>query len=279
MAQVVEGRGAEPDRDRILAILKAVRRTDDIKILDYGSDSQDVKGKGYQGRLVAYDFVAEVDKSKEEFHWMIKLPPTDPNQANLQRDAHVQEKEMLFYSTIVPAWKSLISERNATFELFCHDSPYAEFHKEEDPVLVMQNLVHLGYEPPPDVKSGLPLAYAKAALAELAKFHALGYVYLSNYPGGIKEGIERNKLLTTDCFQESPLMKAAQEGFRDPTITQAFDITEAVQDPGQDLVGILRRFHEERDILKRRDSLKVVDPSEFNTLCHGDAHFNNMLFR
>jgi thiamine kinase-like enzyme len=58
-----------------------------------------------------------------------------------------------------------------------------------------------------------------------------------------------------------------------------YRIAENVQEPGQDLAGALKRFHEKHDILSLHEKTFRCDPQGFNTMCHGDTWFNNMLFK
>jgi thiamine kinase-like enzyme len=59
----------------------------------------------------------------------------------------------------------------------------------------------------------------------------------------------------------------------------AYRIAENVQEPGQDLAGALKRFHEKHDVMTLNERACRYDPQGFNTMCHGDTWFNNMLFK
>jgi hypothetical protein len=56
--------------------------------------------------------------------------------------------------------------------------------------------------------------------------------------------------------------------------------TEALEDPGEDFVGPLKRYFEKGED-KSHFNLKErqLNPNEFNVLIHNDLWFNNMLFK
>jgi thiamine kinase-like enzyme len=58
-----------------------------------------------------------------------------------------------------------------------------------------------------------------------------------------------------------------------------YNIAKNVQEPGQELAGALKGFHEKHNILTQPQQHCCYDPEEFNTMCHGDMWFNNMLFK
>ncbi len=146
----------------------------------------------------------------------------------------------------------------------------------------MQNLRHLGYDDVIDKTKGLPLEYARLALEELAKFHALSRAYMRGHPGGMEEGIKANKDFVTDLIFVNP-NERTREMWR-PMPKNIRDLTEAVasvvRDPGaKDWLDMLDRFDREEGILSRRDSCFAPKEGGFNVICHGDFWFNNMIFK
>ena len=164
--------------------------------------------------------------------------------------------------------------------------------------IAMQNLRRIGFADAVNKKKGLNIHYAKLALAELAKFHSLGYVYINSFKGGIEGnqhkilqqlvflkacnlgGRKEEDFMTTDFFVGSPTPKLKEifDKFKDPQIEGFYDLLSTVQEPGQDFVGSLKAKHKEEDIMDARDELCRPRDDEFNTFCHGDAWFNNMMF-
>ena len=89
-----------------------------------------------------------------------------------------------------------MADRKVSFGLNLFDSPYSEFSDDlkVGSVLALQNLKQFGFEEAEGKKKGLSLRYARLALEELARFHAVGYAFLNSYPGGAREGFEKNKV-------------------------------------------------------------------------------------
>ena len=56
-------------------------------------------------------------------------------------------------------------------------------------------------------------------------------------------------------------------------------VLKASQESGQDFVGTFRRFHADKNAFEVRDAMYAPSENGFNTLCHGDCWFNNMMFK
>ncbi len=271
---------------KIKDILKVSQKAKDVQILDYQWKEGSSKGDNYSSEVVACDIQAVIDGDKREYHWFAKVPIDDSDGNKFNRMMKMEEKEIMFYRDMLPAWNRLAKERGASFMINCLESPYTELHEdvEKGSILMMQNLRHLGYEDAMDKKKGLSVAHTKLVLGELAKFHALAYAHLNNYPGGITEGLDANEVIATSyLFEERPDDDKTIQDVR-KMLGEQFQLNmiktmDRIQEPGQDLVGAIKRFDKEHGILKHRDMLMVRDTSAFNTLCHGDAWFNNMLFK
>lgn len=189
------------------------------------------------------------------------------------------------YSELIPAWQRLIDERKARIELNFCPSPFTEFHQDIDKgsIIVMENMKFMNYRDAIDKRKGLSIHYVKLALTELAKFHALGYAYIKSYPGGIQEGLAKNDVVARDFFFSATNRDEAVEvmlnHMQGSMIPNMINVLSACEEPGQNFGDALLRFHERKNIFQLRDELFASNPDEFNTLCHGDAWFNNMLFQ
>ncbi len=270
-------------RTKIRDILRESEKAAEITLLDYQWRAGAEKGENFSSEVVKCDVKALVDGQEKEFHWFAKVPLENPEELKFERDMRSEEKETAFYKDILPAWNDLAKERGATFALNCFAAPYTEFH--EDPakgsILIMQNLVHLGYEVAENKEQGLSLAHAKISLEEIARFHALGYAYLRSYAGGISEGLLANNALVTDYFllEQTPEVKKAVDAISEGSLKNFYKLLEQIQEPGQDLVAAVRNFDEEHGAIRHRNKLYEADPQDFNTICHGDTWFNNILFQ
>ena len=65
----------------------------------------------------------------------------------VMRGLHMEEKEIGFYTKIIPEWKKIIEERKADIQLNFGDVYYTEFSPdvEQGSIIAMQNLNTLGY--------------------------------------------------------------------------------------------------------------------------------------
>lgn len=93
---------------------------------------------------------------------------------------------------VIPEWKKIIEDKKAGIELNFGDLYYTEYFSEVEKgsIIAMQNLNTLGYRDAINKKKGLSPQHVKLALDEMAKYHALGYVWLKKYPGGIERALK-----------------------------------------------------------------------------------------
>ncbi len=262
-------------KQKLTYILRQVERMN-VEIVNYSVKSGSEKGDNFASEMVRCDLTAKVAGQVKDYHWMVKLEPAT---THFTKGRHFEENEIIFYSNLLPRWNQLAQRRQASFRLNSFAAPYTEFHEEEQTrsVLVMENLQCHGYTDAPNKKKGLSLDHAKVVLAEVARFHALGYVYLKNFPGGIKAGREAHEVFLTDYLHAKPSPGMVQ--LRKGMFHNIRLMVELIQEPGQDLVGILDRFHRERDVFVHLSRLNSPNPEGFNVPCHGDLWYNNMLFK
>ena len=88
--------------------------------------------------------------------------------------------------------------------------------------------------------------------------------------------------LCTDRVHVSPTAKfqATKKSMAAASMTGMQNMLEICQDsPEQDFVGRFKRYLAKRDLPERMK--EIFEPKEdgFNTLCHGDLWFNNILFK
>ncbi len=264
-------------KEKVLDILQKAEGTKDVVITKYCCSPGTKPGENYSGELVKCDLVARISGTEKAYHWMVKLQLLDNA---FGEEVHLEEKEIYCYDYVLKKWNSMAEEKGASFRLNDIKSPYSEFHGDgggKRSILVMENMKHLGYEDVADKKKGLSLAHAKLVLEEIARFHALGYVWVKSHPGGIKGGRAANKIFLTDfVFAEPPqdvynMMKSTTDKF--------LATVKLVQEPGQNLDKIFEKFMSKVDPFAYFTKLSATNNDLFNVVCHGDLWFNNVLFK
>ncbi len=264
-------------KQKLHSILQETEGTDAITILQYSAKPGTEVGDNYSGELVKLDFRAQVGESKKEYHWMVKLTSVA---STLLRGTHAEEKEIMFYRDLLLKWNEMAQEKGAKFRLNNYLAPYTEFNPDDSgkrSILAMENLQYYGYEDAPHKKLGLSLDHVKLALEEVAHFHALGYHYIKSYPGGINEGLEKNRTFITDYIVASAA--PGPLNFRNASPGRIRSTLKFIEESGQDLSEIFWKSHEKDDITKRFKEAFSPNADGFNVLCHGDLWFNNLLFR
>ena len=80
--------------------------------------------------------------------------------------------------------------------------------------------------------------------------------------------------------QPDDMVKAFNENSKDQFLGTMIDHMEWSGEPGQNFHEGFKRYMEKNEcIVQKRDNLYKPIPGGFNTLCHGDTWFNNMLFK
>ena len=273
---------------KITQIVKEIEKTDNVTINKLEVKPGADKGANFSGEVLSCKVEADVDGSAKSYHWMVKLPAKDPNKLPMNRAMRQEEKEIKVYNTILPAYIKFIQERNADIELSFCPAPYSEFHEinKEDcqlsSMLVMEHMGQHGFADAIDKRKGLPPPVVNKVLEALAKFHAVGHAYFTTYPGGLEKGIKDHEVLTRDyfCADPEPFFKEMMDTFKDGFYTTFYDYLEWSSEPGQDFHNAMKKYIDENGcIVDMRDELYKPVPGAFNTLCHGDPWFNNMVFK
>ena len=270
--------------EKVQQIIHAIEGNTDSVLTEYDIKPAVDAGENFVGDCVKVYARATVEGADDlDYHWVVKVPPEDPGRWPLTRAMKAEEKEIEFYRETVPALKKFAEENNYDMELVFPQCVYTEFHDDmsKGSIIVLEDMKHSGFSDPVDKKQGLSLDYVKMGLRGYAELHALSFAYFNSHPEGIDKALEENQLVTTCVIilEPSDTLKKIYENFDAQDKEMKEDLLEAVQDEGEDFVGIYRKFSEENVIKEYLGKMYSSKASSFNTLCHGDAWFNNMLFR
>ncbi len=262
---------------KVKSLLSHVLGHDDFEITDLTlSPGADV-GDNYSGEVCAVHVKAKVKGQERSFDWMAKLDSPDQSRKPMAKEIRMEEKECRVYNHLIPAFKKLAGDKIELNFAECHYTKQSD----DEFIILMENLKAVGFRDAIDKKCGLGRDYAKLALGEIAKFHAVGYAYLKSFTGEVEGGLEAEPVLTTDffCDKKSDLIKEIFGKFKDQQVKQWLDMMGRCEEQGQGLKDILAKATADFDLTDKRDELYAPNPNGFNVLCHGDAWFNNMLFK
>ena len=99
------------------------------------------------------------------FHWIGKFPPKNESSQTFNRAAHLEETEINFYSTFVPALKEFVSDR---IDMNICPVYFSKHDNDGESFFIMENLKEIGYSGSVDKIPGLDFDHCKIVLQELA---------------------------------------------------------------------------------------------------------------
>ncbi|CAL4118867.1 unnamed protein product, partial [Meganyctiphanes norvegica] len=164
----------------------------EVTIKTWETSDGSKKGDGCIGDLLKLEVKATVknnEKSIEkEYHHIIKFTSQDPIEKEFMKTFGNATREFLMYSEILEKLNDF--QANLTNNKFPICIPTYVFgrHNDKEHVLVMENMNNVGYENKSKFEL-LNINEAKMALEQLARLHAISYVYdktcniKENYPG------------------------------------------------------------------------------------------------
>jgi len=267
--------------EKILRVLKQNEKTDDIIIVKMEDASGNVKGEGFMAALIILKVEAVVNRQHKTYSWVVKSMPREAKKAIMTMKFKLDEREVDFFGHLLPAIKQFLSEKGVPELLpnFC-SVPYSSW-TEDDKVLIMQNLKEEGWRDAVNKKAGLDIEHVRAAIKWLASFHAITYSFLQEYAGGLKKA-EQDFDIFFWSFGGMVDWDKEVAPFRDVGNNGQREMFRTFENEG--CSGKYSRFLEDiidKHLDLRTAAMKVRDHQKFKlkTICHGDAWFNNMMFK
>ena len=219
---------------------------------------------------------------KVGYNWFVKLQPTDQQNAKLMADLNLFQNEIEFYQKVAPELRNFM-ELNADnteghdVEFDIPELIHADID-EEGAIIILEDLVSLGYKQERDENGEKFLSIEKALLcvASIAKIQAASYAMQ----------VKKN----TNLGQDHPtLVLAAQLWTNEEMMARLQSMKDHYcqilrESHHQDSPALCDRFSKAFDSpenLKELCRLRQAgeDRQEISCLQHGDFHFNNLMFR
>eukprot|EP00095_Tigriopus_kingsejongensis_P003079 maker-scaffold664_size116482-snap-gene-0.21 protein:Tk03079 transcript:maker-scaffold664_size116482-snap-gene-0.21-mRNA-1 annotation:"AGAP013467-PA" len=271
---------------KILTILQKAEATQDVRIVTSDVKAGTEKGQNYSGQVLECQVEALVQGQSRSYHWMAKLPQDDPTKFLWGRAGRMEEKEIRFYDDLVPSFEKFIAQKGASIKLNYCPIVHAEFDPDvvqeecqKGSMLIMDHMKQHNYQDAINKREGLDLDHVKLVMEELAKLHAVSYAFFKEKHGTTEDMMNKETIYARDFVfaYPEPAMMAAMEGFDKGADELMLD---TLGNCGQACKDSFQRYLDGGgDPTKQRNLLFSNKEYKFNTLCHGDSWFNNMLFR
>ncbi|XP_013186371.1 uncharacterized protein LOC106131732 [Amyelois transitella] len=257
---------SEPDEFNCIelhSVLKDVAKIKGIDDFNYHVDSIGGKGESY----IANTFRVIVRDNVDEDNKFTVVVKTLVNTGKREIFHELHKREASVYKDIIPIFNEIqakvLDDKVVLPEcvLSCDENG-----KE---VLILEDLQHEGWLSNSTLKNFDELNYktVKLVITELAKLHALSYVFEQRYPEKfckLKEQFE--DIIFQDKFLNKSKLRSYFQDSYDASLNLVTDddARKSLGVIGSKLLDILRGF---------------TKPHEHSVFCHGDCWINNMLFK
>ncbi|CAL4144049.1 unnamed protein product, partial [Meganyctiphanes norvegica] len=199
------------------------------------------------------------------YNLVVKLRPQDPFEIEMNNHLGLNIKEYKIYSSIMAELNNFQAEKAGNE--FRINIPKLIYGKQTDDefVLVMENLKEFGY----DLKAmteGLNLTESKNALEQIARLHAVSYVY----------NIQYNILQKFPCMNINKILSAALLG-SSSAINMALGLLKTRPEMNTMLDKLDSAKHHIENNIKQ--VLNNLPENKMYVLNHGDFWINNLLLK
>jgi len=238
------------------------------------------KGEGFMSSLAFITVKATVKGEAKSYEWVVKSTPREANRANLAMNMASDEREVAFYSTLMPMLKKFLEGKGLESLLPTTSAiPYSSW-TQDDKVLIMPDLHSEGWRDAINKKKGLDIHHIRKAFKWLGRYHAITAAFLEQFQGGEEEAKQQLPLFFYR-FSDWPWLDKALEQFAEPSTANLRQILGQIDErrPGGERVARLNALI--KDIGLMDLVMKARDEQEFHlkTIGHCDPWFNNMMFK
>ncbi|KAJ8708230.1 hypothetical protein PYW07_010355 [Mythimna separata] len=258
---------SEPDDFNCLELhsfIKEIALAKGIEDFEYNVDCVSGKKANYIANVFRVE-IRETDSDKNNISVIVKTLANTERQVMFHK---LHEREVIAYNKVITKFKDL---QNVLYEherLELSDCLFSNTESSNE-IIILDDLRTKGYEIDGKLAKyeNLGIKEISIVLGELAKFHALSFVFQNKEPAKFNEvKSEFHDLLYQDHFlNKTKLRHYFFESF-ETSLRQLTD-----EEARKKLESIDVRL---LDLLQM-----YTNPSKTNVLCHGDCWVNNMLFK
>lgn len=258
---------SEPEEFNCIELHSCIEEIAKIKgIEDFQYHVDSISGKG--DNYIANIFRVLIKDTEDEDNKVSVIVKTLVNTTRQELFRELHKREVTVYTDVVPKFIRVQHCLNVKERVILPECLLSKTEKNNE-VLILEDLLDSGFEMDDKLSKYENLDYDQVCLVikELAKFHALTFVYERKDPGGFLE----TKLKFSDIkFHEQFLNKSKLRnyfsGSYEMSIQQVtdFEAFKKLKQIQPKLLETLRSF---------------MKPRKYNVLCHGDCWINNVLFK
>ena len=120
-------------------------------------------------------------------------------------------------------------------------------------------------------------------LQALARFHAVSKSFMNSYPGGLTAALETYKVLVTDYVcpaSQTPEFREIWKMVMGSSFDSTMHFLRLAADEGDNRVDLVEAYVKKNFPECWFDVVNTTNMEhQFKTICHGDAWFNNIMYK
>lgn len=244
--------------------IEEIAKIKGVKDFEYHVDYLSGKGDNY----IANIFRVLIKDTEDDNYKVSVIVKTLVNTTRQELFRELHKREVSVYTHVVPKFIQIQDCLDVKERVVLPECLLSKTEKNNE-ILILEDLLVSGFEMDDKVARYENLGYGQVCLVikELAKFHALTFVFERKDPGSFLE----TKLKFADLtFQEKFLNKSKLRNY----FSESFEMSlKEVKD--LDALKKLKRIQPKLLEMLRR----FMKPRKYNVLCHGDCWINNVLFK
>ncbi|KAH8384019.1 hypothetical protein KR009_011740 [Drosophila setifemur] len=255
------------DSGFIKEVLQSHEQTPGVNVIDVSFSPATAKGDHYASIMFRAKVKYTTPKGEFTKSLIIKtMPEADGHKKDMLGGSPIHITELGMYMKVLPEFERILRQAGDQTKLFAE----CFYHSmEPHQVLIFEDLVESGYFIPRD--RDVTLEETKCAYFKLAKWHAASLKVQNEQPDFLKE--YTNGLLEMPHFLHEAFITSGIANFvellgKEPELNKYKPYFENIKDDFLD--RLMAEWNEWRNNPK-------VD--QYRTLCHGDLHLRNMMFK
>lgn len=258
---------SEPDEfncNELHSCIKEIVKLKHVEDFSYHVDYVCGKGENF----IANVFRVTIKESEDEDKSFSVIVKTLINTARQELFHELHKREVVAYGEVIKKFKDIQETIDEGDRVFLPECLHTRIEKTNE-VIILEDLKAKGFEIDNRLASYERLDYSlvSAVLKNLAKFHALSFIYDKHYRETFEEVKSkfRDIIFSNSFLNKSKLRNYFHDSFETSVnLVENLEVRKKLEHVVPKVVEILQNY---------------TKPGDRNVLCHGDCWINNVMFQ